>query len=200
MAAAHEQRIVHRDLKPDNVFVVPDPSGWPRIKVLDFGIAKVADAGNVQTATSATLGTATYMAPEQFRSSRDVDHRVDIYALGCMTFELLTGHPPFGGRNLVEQMKAHLDQPPPLASLPPGTPPALTVLIGRMLAKDREQRIGSMPEVAAAVRASMGTPPSSSNRATTTVTAGGGMAPATWVAIALIAVVTAISIALVLLT
>ncbi len=150
LAAAHAQRVVHRDLKPENVFVIPDPLG-PRIKVLDFGIAKVLDAQNVKTATTAQMGTATYMAPEQFRSAKLVDHRADIYAVGCLFFELLTGKPPFGGRNLFEQMSAHLGQPIPLERLPPELPAHVRDLIGRMLVKDRDQRIGSMSEVTAAL-------------------------------------------------
>src|SRR6185295_2336686 len=135
----------HRDLKPENIFVVPDPLGL-RIKVLDFGIAKVMDAENVKTATSAQMGTATYMAPEQFRSAKAVDHRADIYAVGCLFFEMLTGKPPFGGRNLFEQMQAHLTQPIPLERLPPDLPPHARDLIARMLVKDRDQRLGSLAE------------------------------------------------------
>jgi serine/threonine protein kinase len=145
LAAAHAQRVVHRDLKPENVFVIHDVSGM-RIKVLDFGIAKVMDADNVKTATTAQMGTATYMAPEQFRSAKMVDHRADIYAVGCLFFEMLTGKAPFTGRNLFEQMQAHLQQPTPLDRLPPDLPPHVRNLIDRMLIKDREQRLGSLAE------------------------------------------------------
>jgi serine/threonine protein kinase len=124
VAAAHAQRIIHRDLKPENVFLVPDPldPSRPRVRILDFGIAKVDD-GSARTATGTQMGTATYMAPEQFRDAKSVDHRTDVYALGCVFFELLAGRPPFAGRNLFEQMQAHLTQAPPLDALPPGTPP-----------------------------------------------------------------------------
>ncbi|HVV87065.1 MAG TPA: serine/threonine-protein kinase [Kofleriaceae bacterium] len=149
LAAAHALGIVHRDLKPENVLLVADPLGGLRPKVLDFGIAKVADANNVQTATNAQMGTATYMAPEQFRSAKMVDHRADIYALGCLYFEILVGRPPFGGRNLFEQMSAHLTQRPPLELLPQGTPPAVTALIDRMLVKDRDQRLASLVDAVA---------------------------------------------------
>jgi serine/threonine-protein kinase len=148
LAAAHNQRVVHRDLKPENVFVVQDATGM-RIKVLDFGIAKVMDADNVKTATTAQMGTATYMAPEQFRSAKMVDHRADIYAVGCLFFEMLTGKAPFTGRNLFEQMQAHLTQPTPLERLPPDLPPHVRNLIDRMLVKDREQRLGSLAEAVA---------------------------------------------------
>jgi len=153
--AAHAQRVIHRDLKPENVFVVPDPLGL-RIKVLDFGIAKVADAQNVKTATTAQMGTATYMAPEQFRSAKLVDHRTDVYAVGCLFFEMLTGKPPFGGRNLFEQMQAHLTQPIPLDRLPPDLPPHVRQLIGSMLVKDRDARLGSLQEAVAILAGSGG--------------------------------------------
>ena len=160
LAAAHAHRVVHRDLKPENVFVVSDAAGM-RLKVLDFGIAKVMDAENVKTATTAQMGTATYMAPEQFRSAKAVDHRADIYAVGCLFFEMLTGKPPFHGRNLFEQMQAHLTQPTPLERLPPDLPPHVRDLIGRMLVKDREQRLGSLTEATAVLAggAPVHTPP-----------------------------------------
>ncbi len=148
LAAAHAHRIVHRDLKPENIFVIADALGT-RLKVLDFGIAKVMDAQNVQTATTAQMGTATYMAPEQFRSAKLVDHRADIYAVGCLFFEMLTGKPPFTGRNLFEQMNAHLTQPTPLDQLPPQLPPAVRDLVDRMLVKDRDQRLGSLTDAVA---------------------------------------------------
>ncbi len=153
VAAAHAERIIHRDLKPENVFLVPDPLDpqRPRVRVLDFGIAKVED-GSVKTATGTQMGTATYMAPEQFRNAKLVDHRADVYALGCVFFELCTGQPPFSGRNLFEQMQAHLTQPPPLERLPATLPPFVGPLIGRMLEKDRERRVGSLAEVVATVR------------------------------------------------
>jgi len=156
LAAAHAHRVVHRDLKPENIFVVQDAVGM-RLKVLDFGIAKVMDAENVKTATTAQMGTATYMAPEQFRSAKMVDHRADIYAVGCLFFEMLTGKPPFGGRNLFEQMQAHLTQPIPLERLPADLPPPVRELIGRMLVKDRDQRLGSLTEATAILA---GGPPS----------------------------------------
>jgi serine/threonine protein kinase len=157
IAAAHDQRIIHRDLKPENVFLHRNPDGV-RVKVLDFGIAKLLDgAGGVQTATRSQLGTATYMSPEQFRSSRDVDHRSDIYSLGCVLFQMLAGRPPFVARNLVEQMRAHAFEPAPLlATVAPGAPPALGEVLARMLGKTREERFGSMREVQAALLAAIG--------------------------------------------
>ena len=156
IGAAHEQRIIHRDLKPENVFLHVNPDGV-RAKVLDFGIAKLVDsAGDVLTATRAQFGTATYMPPEQFRSARDVDQRSDVYSLGCLVFQMLAGRPPFIAANLIEQMRAHAAQPPPpLADFAPEAPAALGAVIERMLAKNREDRFGSMRDVRAARDAAM---------------------------------------------
>ena len=99
MASAHARGIVHRDLKPDNIFVVPDPGlGTERIKILDFGIAKLlgeGDASHETTHSGMILGTPGYMSPEQCRGAGQVDHRTDIYALGCVLQFLLTGRAPF---------------------------------------------------------------------------------------------------------
>ena len=157
MAAAHERKIIHRDLKPDNIFVASDADGL-RIKVLDFGVAKLLDgAGQVATATRTALGTAAYMSPEQFKSSRQVDHRADVYALGCVLFELLTGAPPYPQRNLAQQMLAHATEPIPVASAAnPAVPPAVDAVLGHMLAKSPDERFGSMAAVRNALDAAMG--------------------------------------------
>lgn len=157
MQAAHDAGIVHRDLKPENIFVVDDAQG-PRTKVLDFGIAKLAaGAGQVVTATTSRFGTGAFMPPEQFRSSKDVDGRADIYALGCVFFQLFTGRPPFLGENMGQQMHQHVTEAPPvLSSLAPGVPPALDGIVARMLAKDRDARYSSMSELGAALSALSG--------------------------------------------
>ena len=103
MAEAHAANIVHRDLKPSNLFMSLRSDGTPLIKVLDFGISKVnvpdtSDAG--LTRTTAIMGSPFYMSPEQMRSSKDVDHRTDIWALGVILYELLTGTQPFNGETL----------------------------------------------------------------------------------------------------
>ena len=159
IAAAHERKIIHRDLKPDNVFVLAD-GGELRVKVLDFGVAKLQDgAGAVATATKTALGTAAYMAPEQFKSSRQVDARADVYALGCMLFELLTGAPPYPEKNLGLTMMAHATKPIPVASAAnPEVPPALDVVLGQMLAKTPETRFGSMAAVRNALAGATGLP------------------------------------------
>jgi serine/threonine-protein kinase len=174
MAAAHERKIIHRDLKPDNVFVASDADGL-RIKVLDFGVAKLLDgAGQVATATRTALGTAAYMSPEQFKSSRQVDHRSDVYALGCVLFELLTGAPPYPQKNLAQQMLAHATEPIPVASAAnPDVPPSLDAALSHMLAKSPDERFGSMAAVRNALDAAMG----SMGRATNFAPASGAFVP-----------------------
>jgi len=112
LAAAHAKGIVHRDLKPDNIFMVTDqdsPTG-DRPKVLDFGIAKLTDIGLAGTATKtgAVMGTPTYMSPEQCKGTGDVDHRADLYSLGCIFYELIVGRPPFTKLGAGELIGAHI--------------------------------------------------------------------------------------------
>jgi serine/threonine-protein kinase len=151
IGAAHDQDIIHRDLKPDNVFVLTaGPS--PLIKVLDFGVAKLAAGGSLGALPSSTggaiLGTPIYMSPEQCRGTGQVDRRSDIYSLGCVAFELVTGRPPFVRAGAGEFIIAHLTEPPPtVKSREPGVPAPLADLIGRMLAKDPAARPQSMAEV-----------------------------------------------------
>src|SRR5262245_40910507 len=128
LSAAHAKGIVHRDLKPDNVFLVPDPEvpGGERIKLLDFGIAKLAaESSNTPnvTRTGSVLGTPTYMAPEQCRGVA-VDHRADLYALGCVIYELCCGRPPYVGEGTGDVLAAHIHLPVPamigaVSPLPP---------------------------------------------------------------------------------
>ncbi|HUJ60153.1 MAG TPA: serine/threonine-protein kinase, partial [Kofleriaceae bacterium] len=155
LAAAHDRGIVHRDLKPDNVYLAPDPdvAFGVRAKVLDFGIAKLAPGlGELgaETRTGMLLGTPLYMAPEQCRGARDIDHRADIYALGVMLFEMVTGQVPFTGIGLGEVIAKHQYEPAPAPrAIAPELPPALDALIARMLAKPPAQRPQTMHEVAA---------------------------------------------------
>jgi serine/threonine-protein kinase len=153
VGAAHRLSIVHRDLKPDNVFLVPEraqPFG-ARVKVLDFGMAKLnPDAGpySFVTEKGALIGTPMYMAPEQCRGG-EVDARTDVYALGCILYELACGHPPFvkGGLGLI--LGAHVYEPvPPPRSLVPTLPAALEELILRALAKAPDDRYPTMQAMA----------------------------------------------------
>ncbi len=105
---AHDRGIVHRDLKPSNLMVTEKG----QLKLTDFGIAKDLD-GTALTATGRTLGTAAYMAPEQIRGTPEVSHKTDLYALGCVFYQMLTGQPPFSGTSPVVLMHAHINQPSP---------------------------------------------------------------------------------------
>jgi eukaryotic-like serine/threonine-protein kinase len=158
LAAAHAKGIVHRDLKPDNVFLVPDPEvpGGERIKLLDFGIAKLAvdssPSSNV-TKTGAVMGTPTYMAPEQCRGVT-VDHRADLYALGCVIYELCCGRPPFVGEGSGDVLAAHIHLPvPPMAANDREIPPAVEQLVQHLLAKAPADRVQSAEELIRAIDA-----------------------------------------------
>jgi serine/threonine-protein kinase len=162
VAAAHAKGIVHRDLKPDNVFLVGDesaPLGF-EVKILDFGIAKLmGDAstgrgGSMRTRTGSMLGTPAYMSPEQCRGAGLVDHRSDIYSLGCIAFEMLAGRRPFMHEGFGELIAAHLSEPPPtFASLGVNIAPDVEQWVRRLLAKSRDERLASMTDVSASIRA-----------------------------------------------
>jgi eukaryotic-like serine/threonine-protein kinase len=151
---AHEQGIVHRDLKPGNIFLIaePDAPAGVRAKVLDFGIAKLMrdDAPrSVKTHSGAVIGTPRYMSPEQCRNARKVDGRSDIYALGCILYEMLLGVAPFDYDSWAELVAAHLHEAPPRPrELDPAMPVEVEALIVRMLEKRAEDRYQSMHELA----------------------------------------------------
>ncbi|MBK7191266.1 MAG: serine/threonine protein kinase [Myxococcales bacterium] len=153
LAAAHRAGIVHRDLKPDNAFLVADPevAGGERVKLLDFGIAKLTgDGGVAHTTTGAIMGTPHYMSPEQCEGSRAVDHRADLYSLGCMLFQMITGRLPFEGDGVGGIIGMHLYvAPPALRTLAPDAPAAVEALVARLLAKDPAGRPASADELAA---------------------------------------------------
>ena len=155
MAAAHAVNIVHRDLKPDNLFLVPDHNGGERLKVLDFGIAKLvgdADQGHGLTQTGMIMGTPAYMSPEQCRGAGRVDHRTDVYALGCVLFHLLTGRPPFVANTPGDLIALHLTAAPPVPStVTPGISPELDALVLHCLAKNVDERIQTMRELVARI-------------------------------------------------
>jgi eukaryotic-like serine/threonine-protein kinase len=173
LAAAHAAGIVHRDLKPDNLFLVPDyrETSSELVKVLDFGIAKLGlDASrsiSVKTRTGSVMGTPAYMSPEQCRGTKEVDHRADIYALGVILYEMVCGRPPFVSEGFGEMVHLHISEPPPPPrSLVPGIPQDLERVILWCLAKDPEQRLGSMTELQAALSGRPTAPPRPAPRPT----------------------------------
>jgi serine/threonine-protein kinase len=145
--AAHHADVLHRDLKPDNIYLVPDPAApsGERVKVLDFGLAKLG--ASRLTLLGTVFGTPLYMSPEQCRSATDIDARSDIYALGCILFELLTGRAPFEGPIYAVTERHMRERAPSVASVAPEIPPALVVLVAAMLEKDPADRPQTMAEV-----------------------------------------------------
>jgi hypothetical protein len=145
---AHQRRMIHRDLKPANVMITPQ--GQPIL--MDFGIVKIV-GGDTQTATGAMIGTVAYMAPEQIRGER-ADHRTDIYALGVMLFEMVSGQRPFQGDSAPATMMMHLTEPiPDVRRLNSSVPAALVAVIEKAMAKAPDQRFQTAAEMAAALAA-----------------------------------------------
>ena len=151
LEAAHAQGIVHRDLKPGNIVVLADPPGRDLLKVLDFGLAKslVADTSSKVTNTDAILGTPLYMSPEQVQG-KGSEPRSDLYALGCILYELLTGAPPFVDSSVNLILARHLTEPAP--PLPAAVPPRLRALVAQLLAKEPAERPASAADVRAVLQ------------------------------------------------
>jgi tRNA A-37 threonylcarbamoyl transferase component Bud32 len=152
LGAAHDKGIVHRDLKPENVFLVGDgrEPDAAAVKVLDFGVAKLraVDALARLTRGGVLIGTPEYMSPEQCGASDQIDHRADIYGLGCLLFEMLSGQPPFVTSDLRELTTSHRFRPAPsLNESGSDVPGWLAALVARMLSKEPEQRPPSMHAV-----------------------------------------------------
>ncbi len=145
---AHAAGIIHRDLKPENVFLVDDPDGGPvLVKVLDFGVAKFTDAlaaGGGATTSNTLIGTPRYMSPEQARSSRELDGRSDLWALGMLAYEMLTGRHPFEGEAIAELLVAILTHRiPPPTSVCPELPTALDAWTVRAMARNKTDRFST---------------------------------------------------------
>ncbi|HEY6880655.1 MAG TPA: protein kinase, partial [Polyangiales bacterium] len=161
LGAAHAKGIVHRDMKPENIFLLARDTGEDFVKIVDFGIAKMSEVdaqgaaapGRRLTKTGMIFGTPEYMSPEH-AAGRELDHRVDIYALGIILYELLTGRVPFLGDTFMGILTQHMFEPlPPLAAVHPGcsAPPELERLIARAVAKNADDRPQSMEEFSQAL-------------------------------------------------
>jgi eukaryotic-like serine/threonine-protein kinase len=161
LAAAHGAGIIHRDLKPDNVFLLRSRHGKQDfVKLLDFGISKFSalsgDSGFSMTRTGAVMGTPYYMAPEQAKGSRELDHRVDIYATGVILYEALTGHVPFNADTFNELLfKIVLEEPRPLEQVDPAIDRGFAAIVSKAMARDPAHRFQSAHEMQNALAAWM---------------------------------------------
>lgn len=169
LQSAHEQGIVHRDIKPANLFLTRR-GGEHVVKVLDFGIAKLrdpepqstdkeakAEARKELTATGSAFGSVPYMSPEQVRSTKDVDHRTDLWSMGVMLYEALTGTLPWGGADELAQiiLRIYHGSPTPLLQLAPWVPPEIAQIVERAMSRDFAVRYSSAGEMLAATQALM---------------------------------------------
>jgi Protein kinase domain len=148
LSSSHEHGVIHRDLKPENIFLIVRDDTSDFVKVLDFGLAKLThpdDPLRRDTGPGSVMGTPFYMAPEQCEGKADLDHRTDVYALGVIIFEMLTGMVPFGGRGYGEILIKQITvQPPAASSIRSELSPALDLILFRALAKDPGTRFQTM--------------------------------------------------------
>jgi tRNA A-37 threonylcarbamoyl transferase component Bud32 len=157
LAEAHARGIVHRDIKPENLFLTERSQGWRIVKILDFGISKAMIASSTLSdaniRTGAIMGSPSYMSPEQLRETSSVDHRTDLWALGAVMYELLTGSPAFdSSKPLTGLILDILQVEPPLAhTRHPHIPPELSAVVARCLAKNREDRFATAADLALAL-------------------------------------------------
>jgi eukaryotic-like serine/threonine-protein kinase len=153
LAAAHGEGIVHRDLKPENLFVVSEPDGGERVKLLDFGIARSLDVDLSLTLAGEGVGSPGYMSPEQLRDASAVDQRTDIWSLGVVLYELLARQPPFRSDSAAELCAMILrEKIPPLGELRPDLHPDLCAAVDRCLERDAGQRFENVAELAEALQ------------------------------------------------
>ncbi len=156
---AHERGLVHRDIKPHNLLLTANGS---TVKILDMGLARLSQSalhgqpGTLMTQEGTVMGTPDYIAPEQSRSSHNVDIRADIYSLGCTLYHLLAGQAPFPRGSMIEKILKHqLDEPPPLEQIRPDVPPPVAALVRKMMAKKTEARYQTPAAVVAALTAAL---------------------------------------------
>jgi serine/threonine-protein kinase len=162
LEAAHALGLVHRDLKLENVFLAESADGRERVKILDFGVAKVGTSlsgSPSATRTGMLIGTPEFMAPEQARGDREVDARADLYALAVILYRMIAGRSPFSGETAMAMIAAVLTETPPdLGQLRPDLPPAVVRLIMAAMSRDRELRPGSAAEFRARLHAACAEP------------------------------------------
>ena len=156
LASAHARGIVHRDIKPDNLFIAKEGHSRELLKILDFGVAKLRDsvvrAEPKLTATNIVVGTPYYMSPEQARGERNLDNRSDIFSLGSVLYELLTGTMPFQGENLNDLILAVATTDPiPLSALRSEVPKELEAVVMKAMARELDERFGTVTELAKAL-------------------------------------------------
>jgi eukaryotic-like serine/threonine-protein kinase len=154
----HQRAVIHRDLKPANLFLSKRADKTDLVKILDFGVAKIDPADRRgATRTGAAIGTAHYMSPEQARGERHIDHRSDLYSLGVILYELLSGKKPHDGDSLLQILHKVMTQPPiPLETARPGLPGALYTVVRRALAPDPAQRFATAADMGDALLPFMG--------------------------------------------
>lgn len=158
LVATHARSILHRDLKPDNLFLVERGEVLPRVKVLDYGVSKAMTSVGDPRLTRAgfVMGTPAYMAPEQWMGRRDIDHRADLFAVGVMLYEMLTGGFPYEGASQGElflEIVRGSEAPPLPSSIAPGVPRAIDAVVLQALRRDRDERFQSAREFLEAIRA-----------------------------------------------
>ncbi|MET0389175.1 MAG: protein kinase [Polyangiales bacterium] len=156
LSAAHEVGVLHRDMKPENVLLCESPDGLPPVpKVLDFGLAKVRSEAGFATKLSmagAILGTFQYMAPELLRPETEPDERIDVYSLGAMLYELLSGLPPYHADNAVDLvLQIHAGEAPEISTLVATLPAEVSPVLARALARERDERFRDVASFAAAL-------------------------------------------------
>ncbi|HEY0467161.1 MAG TPA: serine/threonine-protein kinase [Polyangiaceae bacterium] len=156
LAEAHEKGIIHRDLKPENLFRAIEPNGEVMIKIVDFGVSKQLSGRRMraQTNPGESVGSPQYMSPEQITNPTEVDARTDIWSLGVVMYELLTGALPFRGSGTARICAAVLTEPvPPISDYRDDVPPALEFIVRRCLEKDRDRRFQDVLQLSAALSA-----------------------------------------------